>query len=447
LKAEPGNHATGRRRRQVLTLAAIFGAVLALVLAAAWSAPLILAGRRMDRILEAVRSGDKAAVYDAQRELQVIPESVLASRRPLLARHYAAVLGDAGSDTWTRVNAVKMLVWLGAGEELAAALGSPYPEVRAWAAKFAGELTDPKVAAALVGLLGDRAEVTLSHPTPVGMGPKPRRGVGFDVPDSTAAGAGSGFPSGRVGWGKDTVGRNAADGLMKILGLPHGAWSIESPRALAIWQKYGDLRFSRAARLEKMLADRDPLVRLDAASALLFPKGVHQFLNAERWGPDRPGVPPGAISPERHAGAVKTLRELLKSGRQTKFRSVATEAAMGLAALGLGDGRGVLNRELGRNVMWVLPFLARVADTGSVPFLTAELRKPENDRVVSSGGGGIVTTMTPKGPVTKRTGRFKITIKDKVASVLKKVTGQDFGTDADAWEKWWESRGGRRPAK
>ncbi|MHC4248956.1 MAG: hypothetical protein ACYS9X_07500 [Planctomycetota bacterium] len=175
---------------------------------------------------------------------------------------------------------------------------------------------------------------------------------------------------------------------------------------------------SRLDYLREQLDAQDEGARLEAAELLLFSGDRNERAVARARG----------RASRREPKAMGAARGLLKS----EDANTRVKAAMLLADAGDASGRDVLNRALAGNVLWVLGSLAKVADTSSVPFLVAELRKPENDEVVESGSSS--------NAFGTRT--YRRTKKDKIATVLRRVTGADLGTDADEWEAWLATRAG-----
>jgi hypothetical protein len=175
--------------------------------------------------------------------------------------------------------------------------------------------------------------------------------------------------------------------------------------------------------LRRMLDYPDEQVRLEAAEMLLFGRSYHKVWSL-RLG--------AQILPRRDAAAVRTLRRLLGS----TDADVRIKAAMALADVGVDDGRDELNGRLEENVLWVLPHLARVADESSIPFLIAQLRNPDNDKVVASGSSGRKSSDNRE----VITSSYSRTLKEEIALVLSRITGEDFGVDAGSWQAWYESR-------
>ena len=398
----------------------------------------------LNEVLNQITAADKKTIYNAQQKLWFIDQGLLAEGLPRLRTHYDSQL-RTGNDTWTKVNAIKMLVWLQSETELVGAMESPDSEIRAWTAKLGSEMPSETIATALMRLIDDTVEVTLQHPTPIGMGGKPRKrsrlvemlplfGKPF-APVPVVPGAGpQSFLSGKTGYGKQSISQIAADSLMQLLGIRAGAFGIDAREAQASWEKYGNLQITREQRLQNMLEDSDELVVLDAASNLLCPEGIEAYEVAKHLGADSPAVKQDAVPNKIDPHAVFKLRELLHSKRKPGIRDIPAEAAKCLAAIGIGDGRDILHKRLSSNTHWILPALTRIADESSVPFLIAALHDPANTRVVESGGGG---SKTIRG-VTTNIAPYTITLKEKISKLLIDLTGQDFGTDEGAWKEWYK---------
>jgi hypothetical protein len=419
----------------------VFGLFVVIIVATALTGYRQARRHALNEVLNQITAADKKTIYNAQQKLWFIDQGLLAEELPRLRKHYVSQL-RTGNDTWTKLNAIKMLVWLQSETELAAAMESPDAEIRAWTAMFGSEMPSETIATALMRLIDDTVEVNLQHPTPIGMGRKPQKRSRlvemlplFGKPSAVVPGSGpQSFLSGKTGYGKQSISQIAANSLMKLLGIRTGAFGIDAREAQASWEKYGNLRITREQRLQNMLEDSDELVVLDAASNLLCPEGIEAYELAKHLGADSPAVERDAVPNKIDPHAVSKLRELLHSKRKPGIRDIPAEAAKCLAAIGIGDGRDIMHKRLSSNAKWILPALTRVADESSVPFLIAALHDPANKRVVESGGGG---TRTISG-VTTNIAPYTITIKDKISKLLVDLTGQDFGTDEGAWKEWYK---------
>jgi len=107
---------------------------------------------------------------------------------------------------------------------------------------------------------------------------------------------------------------------------------------------------------------------------------------------------------------------------------------VGLAALVIGS---VELRMHGNRYCLECGAKFRQARGGGGGFFRRELGVDDSAHSASRHGAGKISKNTPVEPLLKCLRVKSASMRREAAETLRKVTGQEFGEDADAWDKWW----------
>lgn len=328
------------------------------------------------------KEGDEPAEPARGRPLDSLRAIAFEALLPSLG---ADELVEAAQDPARRVRTSALLELERRGDKRTLELASAAFQAR-------GESTRHRVAAAgvLARLLGPKAAPEML-----------KRALAFD----TAAELRMGLADALVGIGSPEVAKDIVEGLGK--GQTHEKlFSLYAVRTL----EHPDI----AKKLLRMLADKDPLVVAESCRTLAFRKEASALPALETLiakSKEREVVRAAIdAAVEIRGGGQEVASELLRLARHEDPEI----RAMALVRIG----------ELGSKELW--PELLRALDDPQWPPRFAAMRALEALR-----------TTEAIGPLIERLAKEEGRLRADFAAALFRLTGQDFGPNAEAWRAWW----------
>ncbi len=213
---------------------------------------------------------------------------------------------------------------------------------------------------------------------------------------------------------------------------------------------------STADNVKALLNDADKSVRESAVRALCAiqpPDSVEALLGLMSYDDERTLIAARATFPRiKDPKAIDSLLSHIKEGDH--------KAAFACEELGRRkEARAVeplinflettvSSRSMSKDRAGAVAALGEIGDARAVPVLIAALREydwwvdestPPDISLIAADALGKLKDSRAVWPLIVVLGETDPKDRPKVADALKKITGQSFGADSDAWRKWWKS--------